>query len=224
MSQEVVIEVASREGQGKNAARRLRAEGMIPSVVYGGGREPEAVSVDPRPVQAVIDSDRGLNTLIHLRIGERELRRMVMIRQVQRHPLTERLMHCDFVRVEMDQPLEVDVPVNLVGTPEGVKNEGGLLEFVRRQVTIRVLPERIPDELDADISGLHVGQHLEAGDVPLPEGIELITPPTETLCTLVGRAAAVTAEEEAEEAEAAEAAEAEEGEAEAAEETEEPAG
>lgn len=190
MSQVVNIEVQHRDEIGKNESRRLRAQGLIPAVVYGGGREPEGVMVDPRPIDAVLHSERGRNTLIHLRIGDRELQRMVLIREVQRHPVTDRLMHADFVRVEMDRKVEVSVPVNFVGTPLGVKNEGGLLDYIRRQVMIKVLPAAIPESLDADISALHAGQHLEAGKIQLPEGIELVTPPTDTLVTVIGKAKA----------------------------------
>jgi len=187
--QEVIIECQLREGVGTNDARRLRHAKTIPAVVYGGGRDPQPVVVDPRPIESVLESETGLNTLIHLRVSGRDLRRMVLIRQVQRHPVTERLLHCDFLRVEMDQPIDVAVPLSFVGVPEGVKNEGGLLQFVHREVTVRVLPSKIPAHIDVDISGLHTGQHLEAGEVPLPEGCELLTPANETLCTVVGKGA-----------------------------------
>jgi large subunit ribosomal protein L25 len=216
MSQsEVTIECQVRETAGTNDARRLRASKMIPAVVYGGGRDPQAVSVDPRPIESVLDTPLGLNTLIHLRVSGRELKRMVMIREVQRHPVTESLMHCDFVRVELDQRIEVNVPVDLVGTPEGVKNEGGLLEMVHREIVVSSLPDRIPATLQADISALHVGQHLEAGEIALPEGVELAMDPSETLCTVVGKSsqldeAELEGEEAAEEEEAAAADESEE--------------
>ncbi len=212
MSQPIVIEVEPRENLGKNASRRLRRAGLIPAVVYGGGREPVGVQVDPRPVEAALHSPMGLNTLIQLKLAGRDLRRMVLIREIQRHPVTEQLLHVDFVRVEMDQKIEVSVPVELVGTPVGVKSEGGIVDFVHRQVVIKCLPGNIPGKLVADISGLHVGQHFEAGQLELPEGSELVTPPTETICTVAGKKAGA---EEAE-AEAAEAAEAEAGEAPAA--------
>ncbi|MBP7146804.1 MAG: 50S ribosomal protein L25 [Acidobacteria bacterium] len=201
MIQEFHLEVGTRHEHGKNAAGRVRRRNLVPAVVYGGGREPESVEVDPRKIESIIRSERGLNTLIHLRIGDRELRRMVMIRDIQRHPVTERILHADFVRVEMDQKIEVSVPVHLEGTPLGVKNEGGLVEFVRRHVEVMVLPSNIPDALTADISELHVGQHLAAGDLKLPEGATLTTPPTETIVTVVTKAAA-----EVEEAAPAEAA------------------
>ena len=140
MSQEVHIDCQPREDAGTNASRRLRHAKMIPAIVYGGGRDPESVSVDPRPIEHVLESDTGLNTLINLKIGERELKRMVLIRDVQRHPATEMLMHCDFVRVEMDVEIEVSVPVQFNGVPEGVKNEGGVVEYVNRGPGVGAAP------------------------------------------------------------------------------------
>ena len=183
--QEIIIECELREDVGTNAARRLRRGLAIPAVVYGGGRDPQPVVVDPRPVEHILDTERGLNSLIQLRVAGRELRRMVMLRDVQRDPVTESLLHCDFVRVEMDEPVEATVAVRFEGTPLGVRNEGGLVEFVHREVRVRALPAEIPAHLVADISGLHVGQHFEAGQLELPDGVTLISDPNETLCTIV---------------------------------------
>ncbi len=209
MSNEVNIEVTERDEAGKNASRRLRHAGKIPAVVYGGGREPVSVQIDPRPIEAMLDSEYGLNTLINLKVGDRELKRMVMLREVQRHPVSERLMHADFVRVELDQEVLVNVPVELVGVAEGVKTEGGLIDFVTRELQLRVLPTKIPARLVVDISGLHLGQHVEAGEVELPEDVTLMTAPTMTICNCAGKASAISDADEAagEDAEGAEGAE-----------------
>jgi large subunit ribosomal protein L25 len=214
MKNDVVVEVSNRDELGKNGSKRLRHRGLIPGVVYGGDREPVAVQLDPRPIQSIVESDRGLNTLIHLRVEGRDLRRLVMLREVQRHPVTERLTHADFFRVEMDQQIDVAVPVHAIGTPLGVKDEGGMLQLVSREVTVRVLPAQIPDSIDIDVSSLHIGQHIEAGDLTLPEGVELLSPPTETIVTVASKVAEElpeAAEEEAEEAVAEGAEGAEEG-------------
>lgn len=189
MSQIVNFEVTPREEFGKNAAGRARRTGLVPAVVYGGGREPQGVLVDPRRIESVLHSESGLNTLIHLKVGERELKRMVLIREIQRHPVTERILHADFVRVEMDRKIEVSVPIHVVGTAPGVKNEGGLLEMVNRTVLVRCLPAEIPDHLELDVSELHNNQHLEAKDVPLPAGIELAATPNEVIVTVLGKQA-----------------------------------
>ena len=217
----VHIEVVERTDGGTSPSRRLRAKGKIPAVVYGGGREPVSVEVDPRPVEAVLESPRGWNTLIQLNVGGRELRRMVMLRDVQRHPATESLLHADFVRVELDKPMVATVPVELEGVAFGVKNEGALIDFVHRQIQVRALPEKLPDVLRGDISELHLGQHLEVKDLVIPEDVELVTPLTETVCVCAGRKA--TLEEEEEAAAAAAAAEEAAAEAEAAAESAESA-
>ncbi|UCF68568.1 MAG: 50S ribosomal protein L25 [Acidobacteriota bacterium] len=214
MPEHVTIDVNTRETSGKNEARRLRRSGRIPAVIYGAGRESVGIELDPRTVEAVLDSELGLNTLIQLSLEGRDLRRLVMIRAIQRDPTTDKLLHADFCRVELDKPVDVSVPVELVGTPLGVKNEGGLIEYVHREVTVRVLPDRIPEHLAGDVSELHIGQHLEAKDLELPQGVELLTAPTETIITVIGRA--VVEEPVAEVAEAAEAAEVVEGAEEAA--------
>lgn len=189
MNQESHIEVVERATTGKNESRRLRASGYIPAVVYGGGREPVSVQVDPRPVEAIIDSPTGLNSLIHLKVGGQALKRMVMIRDVQRHPATEMIEHADFVRVDMDKTTQVSVPVELVGVASGVKDEGGLIDFINRSVVIEVLPANIPTHFAVNIEALMIGQHLEAKDIELPEGVTLISPPTATIVNCIGKAA-----------------------------------
>ena len=189
MSQVVNFEVTPREEFGKNAAGRARRSGYVPAVVYGGGREPQGVLVDPRLIESVMHSERGLNTLIHLKIGEHELKRMVLIREVQRHPVTERVTHADFVRVEMDKKVEVAIPVHIIGTAPGVKSEGGMLELVNRAVFVRCLPGDIPDFVEVDVSELHNNQHIEARDVALPAGIELAAHPNDVIVTILGKQA-----------------------------------
>jgi large subunit ribosomal protein L25 len=189
MSEHVTIQVQPRVEVGKNESRRLRRAGLVPAVVYGGGREPEGVAFDPRPLEVVLLTERGKNTLLHLRVGDRELKRAVLVREIQRHPVTDRILHADFVRVEMDRKTEVDVPIVAVGIAAGVKNEGGLLEYIHRTVTVRCLPADIPEHIEADVTALHVGQHLEAGELQLPAGVELAMPPGETLVTIAGKQA-----------------------------------
>jgi large subunit ribosomal protein L25 len=190
MSQQVQLQVDSRSDRGgSGASRRLRRAGKVPAVVYGGGVAPEAVELDPRPILALLGSESGRNTLIQLRIGERELKRMVMLREVQWHPVTGRLLHADFVRVEMDKKIAVDVAIHALGVPLGVKNEGGTLDLVHRTIRIKVLPNAIPDFIEVDVSELHAGQHIEASEVKLPAGAELAMPPHETIVTVLGKTA-----------------------------------
>jgi large subunit ribosomal protein L25 len=211
---EITVEVQEREDLGKNPSRRLRREGLVPAILYGAGKAPVPLTVDPRRLEEVLRGDRGINTLFHLHLPGKDLRRMVRIREYQRHPVTDRITHADFVRVEMDRKIQVNVPVRLEGTPEGVKNEGGILDFVQRTIEVECLPAAIPDGLVVDVSGLHVGQNVTVEDLADVAGDVRILVPGSTVVATVSVSRAAIAEEEAAaaaEAEAAEAAEAAEG-------------
>src|SRR3989442_9739771 len=125
MLKDTVVEVIRREGTGKNESRRLRALGQVPGIVYGGDRDPVAVSVDPRRILEILRSESGENSLFTLKLGGTDSTRVVMIRDFQRDPVKGRLIHVDFVRIDLDRLIEVKVPVQIVGTPVGVKVEGG---------------------------------------------------------------------------------------------------
>ncbi|MFN7966424.1 MAG: 50S ribosomal protein L25 [Acidobacteriota bacterium] len=189
-TREVHLEVQPRTTKAGSAeSRRLRNAGQIPAVVYGGGVAPESILFDARPVLQLLSTEGGRNSLIHLKIGDRELRRMVMLKEVQVHPITGRLLHADFARVEMDRKIVVDVPVHIVGTAVGVKSEGGLLDLIHRTVRVKVLPAEIPSFIELDVTELHTGQHVEASELKLPTGVELVMSPHDTIVTVLGKTA-----------------------------------
>ncbi len=169
---EPTVSVRLREQTGKNANRRLRAAGEIPAVIYGGDADSAAIRVNGRQVQALI-RDGGENAVFLLQLEGTEQKRHTMIRDLQWNPLTGALLHIDFLRVNMDREVTVSVPVELLGTPEGVRNEGGLVEFITREVSVSCLPGDIPPTLGLDVSALHIGQHLEAGQIQLPATVAL---------------------------------------------------
>ena len=175
------LDIEERSAQGSGVAKRLRRNGRIPGNVYGLDTPPFAVSVEPRRLDKVLRSKSGQNTILTLHLATRNVRREVLIRDLQRDPVTQVVSHVDFLRIDPSQPIEVSVPIHLVGTPVGVKLEGGLMDQINRDVTISCLPANIPDELQADVSDLHVGQHLSAGDLKLGEGVTLKDDPTMTL-------------------------------------------
>ena len=176
-TQKVMLEVEIREQLGKGPNRRLRAAGRLPANVYGLGLKSFAVSVEPRRVEDLLRSGSGRNTILTLSMKGADESRQVMIREIQRDPVHEGLRHVDFVRVDPKRKMQVRVPVNLVGSPEGVKNEGGLIDFIHREVLVDCLPSAIPEHLDGDISELHIGQQLTVKDLPLPEHVEMIDDP-----------------------------------------------
>jgi large subunit ribosomal protein L25 len=174
VSEKLVVEVDPRSERGKNACRRLRRAGKVPGNVYGLSKEPFAVAVDPRRIEELLRLESGRNTIFTLSaVGGKE-RREVMVRELQRDPVTELLLHIDFVRFDPDKRLQVAVPVRLVGTATGVKNEGGVVDFVHREVLVSCLPAQIPEHFDVDISELHIGQSVAVRDIPLVENVEIL--------------------------------------------------
>ncbi len=181
---ELTIEVAKREALGKNANRRLRASGGIPAVVYGGGREPVAIQLNRKGFLDLMRQGSGENTVFLLRLAGTDSSRHTMIRDMQVNRLTNEVQHVDFLRVEMNQRIRVEVHIELTGTAIGVKNEDGLLDFVTRAIEVECLPADIPEHLSLDVSSLHVGQHLEAKDIALPKGITLMTEPERVIASV----------------------------------------
>jgi len=168
---ELTIEVHKREKAGKGANRRARNGGLIPAVVYGGGKDTVAIQLDRKPMLELMKKSGGENLIFLLKLGDNE--RHAMIREVQTHPISRQVLHIDFQRVMMDQKLRVQVPVELVGVAYGVKTESGVLDFVTREVEVECLPGDIPTKIELDVTELHVGQHAEARDLKLPEGVVL---------------------------------------------------
>jgi large subunit ribosomal protein L25 len=178
------IEAELREDFGKNASRRMRRQGRIPAVVYGGGGQAIPVAVDPKKVAQVLYSESGHNTLFTVEIQGRAPAR-VMLRDWQVEPVRGDLLHVDMVRVTIDTRLKLKVPVHLSGEPEGVKTQGGILDFVLREVEVECLPDDIPEHITVDVSGLTLGRNLRAGDLPLAERVKLLTDPTRVVAHVI---------------------------------------
>ena len=205
-SKNVVVEVEPRSDMGKNACRRMRYKGRVPANVYGLDLDPFAVSVDPLRVEEVLRLGTGRNTIFRLSTAGEGQSRQVMLRELQRDPLSEKLIHIDFVRVDPTKRIHVNVPVQLIGLAEGVKNEGGILDFVHRSVAVSSLPDSIPEHLDVDITHLHIGQNVSVKDLGDVEGVEFIDDPGTILAVVSAPRAEEAAEEVAEDEEAAAAA------------------
>ena len=178
------IEAEPREDFGKNASRRLRHEGRIPAIVYGGGGQAIPVAVDPRKVEQILYSESGHNTLFTVEIRGRAPAR-VMLRDWQVEPVRGGLLHVDMVRVAVDTRLKLRIPIHLSGEAEGVKTQGGILDFVLREVEVECLPDDIPEHITVDVSGLTLGRNLRAGDLPLGDRVKLITDPTRVIAHVI---------------------------------------
>ncbi len=184
MSTTIIVEAEERTDLGKNASGRLRRGGGVPGVVYGLDRPPFTVGVPARKIQEVLSLETGRNTIFTLSLKGQDRSRAVMIKALQRDPVTERLVHVDFVRVDLTKAVKVNVPIRVVGIPEGVKAEGGLLEFVLRQVEVQCLPADIPEHLDLDVSALRMNQHLSVKDLPVKERVTILDEPEAIVCVV----------------------------------------
>jgi large subunit ribosomal protein L25 len=180
---ELNLEVHPRQETGKNANNRLRAQGLVPGVVYGGGKEPLAIQVEKRALLELMRST-GHNPVFLLALAGTDKNRHAMIREMQVHPVTRHMLHVDFQRVLMTEKVRVAIHLELQGVPVGVKVDGGLLDFVTRELHVQCTPDKIPAKLTVDVSGLHIGQHLEAKDVQLPEGVELLDEPGRVIASV----------------------------------------
>jgi len=182
---EMTIEVLKRAAIGANANRRLRAEGKIPAVVYGGGKDTLPVQVDRKTLIDLLKAGGSENAIFLLKLadsGGKE--RHAMIRDLQIDPVSRQVIHIDFQRILMTEKVRVQVTIELVGTAHGVKVEGGLLDFVHREVQVECLPGDIPRHIELDVTPLHIGQHVEARDLVLPPNVALAEEPDRVIVSL----------------------------------------
>jgi large subunit ribosomal protein L25 len=179
---EVTIQAEARPGTGKGVARKLRAVGKVPAVLYGRGLDPVAVAVDRMSLMRAFKTDAGRNVLIDLEIeGDTHL---TLARELQRDPVRGTILHVDFLKIARDVEIEVDVPIHVVGESPGVK-EGGVIEHHIWSVRLACLPGNVPERLDADISKMVIGDMLRVADLKIPEGVTILTPPEEAVLGVI---------------------------------------
>ena len=174
MRKDITIAAEPRLKRGKNEARRLRASGAAPAVIYGSGGEAVAVAVDPKEVGRILHSKSGHNTIFNLSIRNGEST-PVMIVDWQRDPVKENLLHIDMKRIDLTLKLHVKIPVHTIGVPAGVKLQGGLLEAITREVEVECLPDEIPESFTVDATELMIGQGIRASDIPLTGSMRLLS-------------------------------------------------
>jgi len=197
-----VLEALPRESGNKNQARRVRREGKIPAVVYGAEKDSLPVSVDPRHVLRILNSESGHNTIFDLTLNGGE-RTKAMIVDWQYEPIKGRLMHIDLKRIAMDKVLRVSVPISLIGEAAGVKQEGGILEHMLREVEVECLPADIPSHIDVDVSHLTFGMVLRVSDLPHSVKLKFLTDANQPVAHVTSVKEEVVATPEAAAAEAA---------------------
>jgi large subunit ribosomal protein L25 len=180
---EVVVTASRRAEGGKNANRRLRSGGQIPGILYGAKNEAVAVAVSPKEIGTILRSATGENTLFDLDLDGS--RRKVLIKEFQVEPIKGKLLHADFYEVALDKALQISVHVELHGVPVGVKVQGGILDFVTRELEIECLPADIPEKIEVDVSALELGKHLRVSELQLPEKLTMLTEPDVVIAHVV---------------------------------------
>src|SRR5262245_217532 len=183
----IQLKGARRENLGKGGARKARAAGQIPAVIYGHGETPQAIAVDFREFEIALRGHKGSNAIVNLNVGGGEY--TALVRDVQYDPLSRAIIHLDFQHISLTEQIEVDVPVHLTGTPVGVKDGGGILEHLLRTLKVKCLPTAIPASIEVDVTALNIGQNLHVSDLGAGTGYEIVTDADVAVAAVVAPAA-----------------------------------
>lgn len=196
MRKDLTVAAASRDSRGKNEARRLRAQGSMPAVIYGGPNGPAPVAVDPKELSKILHSKTGHNTIFNMTITGGETT-PVMIIDWQFDPIKDALLHVDLKRIDLSQRIMVKVPVVTQGDPKGVKIQGGIHEVVTREIEIECLPDEIPEQFTVNVAELMIGQSVRAGEIPMNGSMKLVSPADAVISHVVSLRAEETTTAEA---------------------------
>jgi large subunit ribosomal protein L25 len=185
------LSAEARSDTGKGVARKLRAAGRVPAVVYGHAREAQALSLVTRDLEKLLSQISAGSTVVELSLGGAVTK--TLIREVQRHPFKKQILHVDFQELVAGEKVIVDLPLVFVGVPEGVRLSGALLEQILHSIEVRVDPASIPNHVDVDVSHLAMGHSLHVRDIVLPEGLEVLSDEDATICAVIAPRAVVEA-------------------------------
>jgi large subunit ribosomal protein L25 len=184
MARQVTIEASARDRSGKGVARSLRRAGKVPAVIYGRGREPEALAVDTTALTRLLTEIAAATTLVDVTVEGRAPVK-ALIREIQRNPVRPAdIIHLDLYEVHADEKVSVEVPLHFVGVPDGVRNFGGVLDQTMHSLAVKVLPADIPEHLDVDVTALNIGQSIHVGELAFPK-LEIMSDARATVCTVV---------------------------------------
>ncbi len=192
------LNVELRESTGKGVARKLRAEGKVPAVVYGKQVDPTPISVSPKELEAAISGEAGTNTLITLKGAAGLEGKMVVLKDAELHPIRREVICADFHAINLQEKSSFMIPVNTVGTSAGQKM-GGTLQLIRHELEVMCLPTAVPQHIDIDVTALEIGDTVHIEEVTAPEGVELVFDVNFTVVTVVGHKAESDESEEGEE-------------------------
>jgi large subunit ribosomal protein L25 len=171
MAKQVKLKAEPRAATGRSAARRLKARGIVPAVVYGGKEKSQPLQVSARDINAMLSHASGENILVELEIAGHKGTRTALLQEVQHSPVVGDVLHVDFHAISMDEKIQADVPLEPLGVPNGVKNFGGLLDQNLRALPIECLPRDLPDKVTVDVSALNIGDAIHVRDIKLPSGV-----------------------------------------------------
>lgn len=210
MSVNAGLTAKRRSETGKGAARRIRAAGQVPAVLYGKDQDSIALTIDAKEAGHLFHSISVENTIVNVKIEDEAEEMETLVREIQMHPFRPDIVHVDFYRIQRGVVIEVDVPVKYVGAPEGVKH-GGILDVILHEIRVKCIPSKIPETIEVDVSGLEIGESIHASEIETEEDVELLTDPILTLCLVAVPKAEAVEEEEEEELEEGVEVEGEEG-------------
>jgi large subunit ribosomal protein L25 len=171
MAKQVKLKAEPRTEVGRSAARKLKARGVIPAIIYGGKEKPQPLQVAARDINAMMSHASGENILVELEIAGEKSNRTALVQEVQHSPIGGDILHLDFHAISMDETIQAEVPLEAVGIPNGVKNFGGLLEQSLRVLAIECLPSDLPDRITVDVSELNIGDSIHVREIQLPSGV-----------------------------------------------------
>ena len=185
------LSVTKRDNSGKGVARSLRKDGRVPAVIYGHGREPQTLSINTRDLEKLLEHISAENTVIDLDVDGTASR--TLIREIQRHPFKRQILHVDFQELVAGEKVIVRVPVILIGVPDGVRMDGGILDQTMRELEVEVDPSNIPNHIEVDVTKMVIGSSLHVSDITLPEGVEVVAEEDASVAVVSAPRAAVEA-------------------------------
>ena len=185
------LSAQARGNGGKGVARKLRSDGRVPAIVYGHGREPQALSINTRELERLLDHISAENTVIDLDIDGKASR--TLIREIQRHHFKRQILHVDFQELVAGEKVTVSIPIVLMGVPDGVRMDGGILDQTMRELEVEVDPSSIPNHVELDVTKLTIGSSIHVSDLSLPEGVAVLDDPDASVCVVSAPRAVVEA-------------------------------
>lgn len=176
------LSATPRTGTGKGSARSLREQGQVPAIIYGHGRDPQPLAINTRELEKLLDRISAESTVIELSLDGTSAR--TLIREIQRHPFKRQILHVDFQELVAGEKVTVNIPIVLTGIPDGVRNDGGILDQTMRDLAVEVDPSNIPNHLEIDVTNLRIGDSVHVRDIALPEGVAIAGDGSDSVCVV----------------------------------------